>query len=37
MLEQPSPASLWTLFRITGEPLAYVLYRCATGELENIS
>lgn len=35
MLDQMKPAPLWELFCMTGEPLAYVLYRCAAGEDEN--
>ena len=37
MWDQSESASLWELFRATGEPLAYVLYRCAAGECENNS
>lgn len=37
MLDQMGPAPLWELFRMTGEPLAYVLYRSAEGKSENKS
>lgn len=36
MWDQLESGSLWELFRATGEPLAYVLYRRAAGEFENI-
>lgn len=36
-LDQLGPAPLWTLFCMTGEPLAYVLYRSAEEEIENNS
>ena len=29
------PAPLWELFCLTGEPLAYMLYRSAEGETGN--
>lgn len=35
MPDQPNPAALWALFRATGAPLAYVLYRSAEGKIEN--
>lgn len=35
MLDQMEPAPLWELFCMTGEPLAYVLYRSAAGREEN--
>ena len=31
MLEQMEPAPLWELFCMTGEPLAYMLYRSNEG------
>lgn len=37
MLDETEPASLWELFRMTGEPLAYVLYRSAADREENNS
>ena len=31
-MEHMEPAPLWELFCLTGEPLAYKLYRSAEGE-----
>ena len=35
MLDQMKPAPLWELFCMTGEPLAYMLYRSIEDEGEN--
>ncbi len=34
-MENMEPAPLWELFCLTGEPLAYMLYRSAEDEKEN--
>lgn len=33
-MDNMEPAPLWELFCLTGEPLAYMLYRSAGGEPE---
>lgn len=35
MLDQMEPAPLWELFCMTGEPLAYMLYRSAEEKAQN--
>ena len=35
MLDQMEPAPLWELFCMTGEPLAYMLYRSIEDGIEN--
>lgn len=34
-MDHMEPAPLWELFCLTGEPLAYMLYRSIEGETEN--
>lgn len=34
-MDNMEPAPLWELFCLTGEPLAYMLYRSAEDEKEN--
>ena len=34
-MDHMEPAPLWELFSLTGEPLAYMLYRSIEGEGEN--
>jgi hypothetical protein len=34
-MEHIEPAPLWELFCLTGEPLAYMLFRSAEDEKEN--
>jgi len=34
-MDRMEPAPLWELFCLTGEPLAYMLYRSAEGETDN--
>lgn len=33
-MDNMEPAPLWELFCLTGEPMAYMLYRSAGGEQE---
>lgn len=34
-MDHMEPEPLWELFCLTGEPLAYMLYRSAEGETDN--
>lgn len=34
-MDHMEPAPLWELFCLTGEPLAYMLYRSIEGENDN--
>ncbi len=34
-MDHMEPAPLWELFCLTGEPLAYMLYRSIEGETDN--
>lgn len=34
-MDNMEPAPLWELFCLTGEPLAYMLYRSAENEKDN--
>ncbi len=34
-MDNMEPAPLWELFCLTGEPLAYMLYRSAEDETDN--